>query len=222
MLLTITNPMHVAMKVVLSALPQDAATYPHRVTIVTPSFELGASSELWDEGSLVAAVPSMFIERESKVTKRIAVEGHRSSQGGGSWGALGDNGGGGAGSSSNSSSGIYQRGLNWCTIAVEVVPSKVLQVLEVPLFVSFSFKVPSAAEEKKKEEGKREKAKEGASKAESGSGVEDANEGADKTESSSGAEDAKIEDKEEKEEEEEEDTISIGFWAVLGVGKIAQ
>lgn len=139
------------MKVVLSTVPQ-GPRYPHKVTIVTPAVELGASSELWDEASLVAGVPSMFIQRESSVTQRVDVEGMRST----------------------ADEGVFQRGRSWATIAVETVPAEP-GVLEIPLFVSFSFRVP-------------------------------------------------VDSKDEKEPKESteanQETLSIGFWAVLGVCRV--
>ena len=116
--LTVSNPMHVPMKVVLSTIPSQ----PHSVTVLAPSFTLGAGAELWDEASLVAGVPSQFIFRETKVTQRIMMEGIRTN---------------------NPEEGIIQRGPNWCTIAVEVIPSTKQGVLEVPLFVSFSLPFPA-------------------------------------------------------------------------------
>lgn len=116
--LTVSNPMHVPMKVVLSTIP----TQPHSVTVLAPSFTLGERAELWDEASLVAGVPSQFIFRETKITQRIMMEGIRIK---------------------DPEEGIIEKGSSWCTIAVEVIPNTKQGVLEVPLFVSFSFTVPS-------------------------------------------------------------------------------
>lgn len=200
LLLTVTNPMQVSMKVVLSALPQDAATFPHKVTIVTPSVELGAASELWDEASLVGGVPSVFIKRESSVTKRVAVEGHRRGAGAGVGGAAG------AETGASGGGGIHQRGRNWCTVLVEVVPSPQCKVLEVPLFVSFSFNVPKEEEEEEAEPkppGQDEKA------SEDKEGIKGEVENKDKA------------SEETAEKPVKEETVSIGFWAVLGVANIA-
>lgn len=165
-LLTITNPMHVEVKVSLATVYRNSsdrynsnisgpnknrAGYPHKVTLITPTVTLGADEELWDEESLIKGVPSMFIKRESPLSKRIEVEGHRTFPSSSSSKPGGPN-------STASVTGVYQQGKNWSCVPIEVVPSDLASFLEIPLFVNFTFKIPNEEndEEKEKEKGKRE------------------------------------------------------------------
>ena len=232
--------MHVAMKVVLSAIPQDSKQYPHKVTIVTPSVDLGASSELWNEASLVSGVPAMFIKRESAVTKRVAVEGMRSSEfsigSGGSGSVTGGNNSGSSssgGSDGGASGGMYQRGRNWCTIAVEVVPSGSMEVLEIPLFVSFSFQVPDEDKEEGNVSKKRQdeddskagKPKELSAAALSSSSsssslksqTQSQSKSSSQSKSQSSSQPSSSSSSSSPSLASSEETISIGFWTVLGV-----
>ncbi|VVT46029.1 uncharacterized protein SAPINGB_P001011 [Magnusiomyces paraingens] len=104
--------------------------YPHRVTLVTPTVELGADTGECDEVTLLRGVPGALIARESEFSKRVEVE--RTSRA--------------AGVSGATLTGIYQTGSNWSTVGIEVVPSSQTRFLEIPLFISFTFQVPDDEE----------------------------------------------------------------------------
>lgn len=176
LLLTITNPMHVGVKVSLATLSRPSlvksekeslltvletgtenksmlsGNYPHKVTIITPTVDLGPDEELWDEASLIRGVPSMFIKRESTLSKRIEVEGGRRSAKNMGYGQTNT---GDTKNGKNLGAGVYQQDKNWSSIAIEVVPSSKSKLLEIPLFVNFSFEVPVKEGKKDTEKKKR-------------------------------------------------------------------
>lgn len=114
--LTVYNPMNTPIKVNLATLPTTHGEHPHKVTIVSPTVELGAASELWDEVSLVRGVPAAFMIRQTNTAKKVFMEGDRETGIGG---------------------GIYERGKNWVTVLMEVVPSAMVKKVQIPLFVSY-------------------------------------------------------------------------------------
>lgn len=215
LLLTITNPMHVAVKVSLATLSRPSITknsknsmvneslvddnntsistgkYPHKVTIITPTVYLGPDEELWDEASLIRGVPSMFIKRESAVSKRIEVEGSRISAK--TIPATSD------GTNNDDSkplgAGVYQQCSNWSCIAIEVVPSSKASFFEIPLFVNFSFEVPPE---------------------------DDENSGGKAAETDDTKQKGKNESKEKKSQSisDSPEIMTFGYWAVLGAGPI--
>jgi hypothetical protein len=114
--LTVSNIITTPIKVTLATLPLDSQNHPHKVTIISPTFDLGPAPELWDEVSLVRGVPSNSIVRETNTTKKVFMEGDRESGTG----------------------GIYERGKNWVTVLMEVVPSASVSQVNIPLFLSYS------------------------------------------------------------------------------------
>ncbi|KAA8898436.1 hypothetical protein TRICI_006565 [Trichomonascus ciferrii] len=114
--LTVSNIITTPIKVTLATLPLDSENHPHKVTIISPTFDLGPAPELWDEASLVRGVPSSSIVRETNTTKKVFMEGDRESGTG----------------------GIYERGKNWVTVLMEIVPSASVPEVDIPLFVSYS------------------------------------------------------------------------------------
>lgn len=143
--------------------------YPHKVTLVTPTVNLGAENEHYDEASLIRKVPNFLIKRESEISKRVEIEKTKrtaSSAGGG--GAL---------------TGVYQQGDNWSTVGIEIIPSAQGTFLEIPLFVSFSFEVPEDAEEE---------------------------------------ESAEKDDSLGPESKRERQVMTFGYWSVLGIAPIKQ
>lgn len=124
--LTITNPLQVPIKMNIS-------TPATTCTIMTPSFHLGAASESWDEMSLVSSTPSQFLFRTTKYTKLAEFEGRRKHA---------------------PEEGILQSGSNWSVLMLEIQPE--LQrgddMYEIPLFVSYEFKVPGGDSDNSDEE----------------------------------------------------------------------
>lgn len=206
-LLTISNPMQVNMRVSLSTIScntnstskksSDEYTkpqYPHKVTLITPNIELGADDGLWDETSLVKSVPSILIKRETQVSRKVEIDGARTFPSkAGIEIARGNYLGSKNLSPDDSTLGVYQQGKNWCTVALEVIPSLLESntadskssdpyppVLEIPLFVSFTFEVPNDEEEEK----------------------------ADK------------DNHKDKKVEKNPETLTFGYWTVIGVGPI--
>lgn len=207
-LLTVTNPMQVNMKISLSTISCNMSDsskrndgeeykkprYPHKVTLITPNIELGADDGLWDETSLVKGVPSILIKRETQVSRRVEIDGARTFPSKAGIEIARSNYLGSKNLSPDETTlGVYQQGKNWCTVALEVVPSLLKTptadsqgsgprppVLEIPLFVSFTFEVPNEEEE----------------------------ENADKD----GHKDKKVEIKPE--------TLTFGYWTVIGIGPI--
>lgn len=114
--LTVTNPLPVAIKVNLATLPMDEA-FPHKVTILSPAFDLGPSPQSIDELSLVRGVPSSFIARQSVITQKVFMEGDREAGTG----------------------GFYERGANWACILAEVVPSAKVDMVDIPVLVRYSY-----------------------------------------------------------------------------------
>lgn len=114
--LTVSNIITTPIKMTLATLPLDSENHPHKVTIISPTFDLGPAPELWDETSLVRGVPSSSIVRETNTTKKVFMEGDRESGTG----------------------GIYERGKNWVTVLMEIVPSASVPEVDIPLFISYS------------------------------------------------------------------------------------
>lgn len=218
LLLTITNPMHVGVKVSLATLSRPSlvksekeslltvletgtenksmlsGNYPHKITIITPTVDLGPDEELWDEASLIRGVPSMFIKRESTLSKRIEVEGGRRSAKNMGYGQTN------TGDTKNGKSlgaGVYQQDKNWSSIAIEVVPSSKSKLLEIPLFVNFSFEVPV----KEGKSGKKDTEKK-------------------KRRDLDPDQPDPLEEKDQSSLPKPSETVVFGYWAVLGVGPI--
>lgn len=216
LLLTITNPIHVNVKVSLATISRQSMSgneerlfgdssgatesslasgrYSHQVTIITPTVDLGPDEELWDEASLIRGVPSMFIKRESSLSKRIDVEGSRISA---KTAHLTSGGTASSGGPGSLGAGVYQQSKNWSCIAIEVLPSGDSSFLEIPLFVNFSFEVPADEEE---DENKKSANTKGKAEA-----VDSENQSEDK-------------DRESKHPE----IMTFGYWTVLGAGPIKQ
>ena len=118
-LLTVSNPLSVPMKVNLSTIAKNSSpNFPHGVTIISPpTFTLGPVAELWDEASLVQGVPSTLITRQTTVTRKVAMDGDRQI---------------GVG-------GYHESGKNWVTLILEIVPCSATNLVEIPIFVSFSY-----------------------------------------------------------------------------------
>jgi dynactin-4 len=117
LLLTITNPMTVSLKVNVAVVPGSVKNHPHSVTIANPNIELGPASELWDEMSLIRGVPRSRITRETNASRRHFVELQRH----------------------NGQGGLHDKGPNWATVAVEYTVSAKVPDAEMALFISFSY-----------------------------------------------------------------------------------
>ncbi|KAK9478246.1 dynactin subunit 4 [Lipomyces japonicus] len=115
--LTVFNPLYDGIKVTL-ATPQLTPKHSHRVTILTPAFEVGPNKEDdWDMAALVSLKTKL---RAAKVSAGI--------QG-----------------SNPAPNGIFDRGRNWTSVVFEMIPSDNLHAkakeIEIPLFVSVAYEM---------------------------------------------------------------------------------
>ena len=178
-LLTFKNPLFDAVKVNIATPAKTPGRFPSKVTILCPQFEVGANTDVWDEALREGGGKGG--EREKRRTKAEASEGQHQAEAGKVW----------------------ERGRNWVSVVVEVVPASLRiegpaflrseeqqkddgplredeDVVEIPVFVRVEWETDAAQDE-------------GAGLAGGGS-----------------------KEKEVKEKRE------LAYWCVLGVGRIAQ
>jgi len=179
-ILTFKNPLFDAVKVTLATPAITPGRFASRVTVLCPEFEIDANTDVWDE-----ALKDGSNKRDSKELRRpktAAEESAAAAAGGGLQLEVGK---------------IWERGRNWVSIVVEVVPASLRQpvdggrvgpirededVVEVPMFVRVEWETEA--------------------------GGDDEIPGAGKKEGEGG--------KEGKEKRE------LAYWVVLGVGRIKQ
>jgi len=177
-LLTFRNPLFDAVKVNIATPAKTPGRFSSKVTVLCPQFEVGANTDVWDEALREGG--GQGGDKEKRRTKAEASEGQHQAEAGKVW----------------------ERGRNWVSIVVEVVPaslrieglaflrSEELQkddgplrdgedVLEIPVFVRVEWETDVAQDE--------------------GVGLA-----------------AVSKDRELKEKRE------LAYWCVLGVGRIAQ
>lgn len=118
--LRLTNPLFDAVRVSIATAAVTPGKWPHRVTVLCPQFEVGESSDLWDEAL-----------GEKKDASR----------------GVGGGGGGVA-----EAGKVYERGRNWTSVVLEVVPAAVggkaelgmggedEDVLEIPIRVRLEWR----------------------------------------------------------------------------------
>lgn len=98
-LLTFKNPLFDTIKVTLATPTQTPGRFSSKITILCPQFEVGANTDMWDEALGSSKHSSLPNSHEKRRTKAEAEEGQ-----------------GEAGK-------IWERGRNWTSIVVEVVPA---------------------------------------------------------------------------------------------------
>ena len=120
--LTFKNPIFESVKVTLATPSTTPGRFASKVTVLCPQFEIDSNTDVWDDAL-----------RDSVAGGGAGGSGAGSGSGGGS-GAGGGSGGSGSGSGSHSRRGedggqqqiipgkIWERGRNWVSIIVEVVP----------------------------------------------------------------------------------------------------
>ncbi|KAH8909425.1 hypothetical protein BR93DRAFT_391962 [Coniochaeta sp. PMI_546] len=137
-LLTFTNPIFDPVKVTLATPATTPGRFASRVTVLCPQFEIDANTDVWDEALRAG-------EAKKRADERLV------SKGGGGQAEAGK---------------IWERGRNWVSIVVEVVPASLRlggvmggkkegereelkedeDVLEIPMFVRVEWEVEAAAE----------------------------------------------------------------------------
>lgn len=178
-LLTFSNPLFDSVRVNIATPAHTPGRFGSKVTILCPQFEVGANTDVWDE-ALGESGGKAGSEREKRRTKAEASEGQGQAEAG----------------------KIWERGRNWVSVVVEVVPASLRldgpeflkseeqrrdagplredeDVLEIPVFVRLEWEADVAGEE--------------------GGGLATGNK-----------------EKEVREKRE------LAYWCVLGVGRIAQ
>ena len=113
-LLTLHNPLYEPMLVTLATPTMTPGKIANRVIILCPQFEVGASTDVWDE-ALNASEPSSGASGTSILTMREKVKAGNSASATAVFAA--------------EAGKIWERGRNWTTVVVEVVPGSLpLQV----------------------------------------------------------------------------------------------
>ncbi|KAK7521168.1 dynactin-like protein Arp1 p62 subunit RO2 [Phyllosticta citriasiana] len=164
-LLTIRNPLFDSIHVTLATPAVTPGRIASKITILCPEFDVGANTDVWDE-ALNASNSSASGAGTGSASAPGTLRGGRS-------GASLDPYGGG--SHALEAGKIWDRGRNWTTVVVEIVPDRAEpaeleggldedeDVLEVPLFVRIEYETEVAVEEAREareREREREKARE--------------------------------------------------------------
>lgn len=130
-LLTFTNPIFESVKVTLATPATTPGRFASKVTVLCPQFEIDANTDVWDEAL-----------KSGGEAKKRADEG------------LGSR----SGQHQVEAGKIWERGRNWVSIVVEVVPASLRlegkdmelkedeDVLEIPMFVRIEWEVEATAE----------------------------------------------------------------------------
>jgi dynactin-4 len=98
-LLTFKNPLFDSVKVTLATPAKTPGRFPTKVTVLCPQFEVGANTDVWDE-ALRDNNTRSSLSGEKRRTKAEASEGQHQAEAGKVW----------------------ERGRNWVSVVVEVVP----------------------------------------------------------------------------------------------------
>jgi dynactin-4 len=108
-LLTFRNPLFDSVRVNIATPPKTPGRFSSKVTVLCPQFEVGANTDVWDEALREGG--SKNGEREKRRTKAEASEGQNQAEAG----------------------KIWERGRNWVSVVVEVVPTSLK--IEGPAFL---------------------------------------------------------------------------------------
>jgi dynactin-4 len=173
-LLTFKNPIFETVRVTLASPATTPGRFASKVTVLCPQFEIDANTDVWDEA----------LNKDGDKERR-----RRKGE---------DSGGGPAGGGQAEAGKIWERGRNWVSIVVEVVPASLRpptisfgknedtgplrddeDVLEIPMFVRVEWEVDAGGDEV-------------------------------------GSVPSKDKDKEAKEKRE------LAYWCVLGLGRVSQ
>ncbi|KAI9838018.1 MAG: hypothetical protein M1819_006172 [Sarea resinae] len=102
--LTLHNPLFDPVRITLATPAQTPSRFSSRVTILCPAFDVGANTDVWDEalsGAASGGVGAAGAGREKKRTKAEVGEGQQQAEAGKVW----------------------ERGRNWTSVVLEVVPA---------------------------------------------------------------------------------------------------
>jgi dynactin-4 len=150
--LTFRNPIFESIKVTLGAPAKTPGRFPSKVTVLCPEFEIDANTDVWDEA----------LKDNSNSTANGERGGERRSSRRGPAAAAEDSGGSNNNPQNQLEVGkIWERGRNWVSIVVEVVPAslklddnnnKVVlredeDVLEIPMFVRVEWESDAGGDE---------------------------------------------------------------------------
>lgn len=136
-LLTLRNPLFERVRITLAAptvFPVPTLTtktrpgkYTHRITLLCPSFDIGANTDAWDEALSRDTDVSSSSSRDKRASVALASGGSGGGDGGGAadGGGIGKGGGGGGGSGAKIAEAgkIWEKGRNWTTVVLEVSSS---------------------------------------------------------------------------------------------------
>lgn len=159
-LLTFKNPIFDSVKVSIATPAKTPGRFASKVTVLCPSFEVGANTDAWDEALRDTASSSSGSRGEKRRTKAETSEGQNQAEAG----------------------KIWEQGRNWTSVVVEVVPASLVldgpellkseelkkdrgvlrvdeDVLEIPVFVRVEWEVEGEKEEGGKTTGGGEKEK---------------------------------------------------------------
>jgi dynactin 4 len=146
-LLTFKNPLFDSVKVTVATPAKTPGRFPTKVTVLCPQFEVGANTDVWDE-ALRDNNKGSSLSGEKRRTKAEASEGQHQAEAGKVW----------------------ERGRNWVSVVVEVVPPSLLiegsewlkseemkrdsggvrdgeEVVEIPVFVRVEWEGEAGGEE---------------------------------------------------------------------------
>ncbi|KAL1843537.1 hypothetical protein VTJ49DRAFT_1130 [Mycothermus thermophilus] len=139
-LLTFKNPIFETIKVTLGAPATTPGRFASRVTVLCPEFEVDANTDVWDEALKNNA------ERDRELRRRRGE-------------SVSANSGGISSANQLEVGKIWERGRNWVSIVVEVVPASLAlapgnpplredeDVLEIPMFVRVEWEAEMAGDE---------------------------------------------------------------------------
>ena len=158
-LLHLSNPLFDSIRVTLATSSTTPGRIPSQVTIMCPQFEVGANTDVWDDA--LAGGQLTPIKRGGK-----SISGLGEREGGGARGGAG--GAGGEGTEGGFEAGkIWERGRNWTSVIIEVVPGFTRPILpgggnakeedeldedddllEIPIFVRIEYETDANAEDR--------------------------------------------------------------------------
>ncbi|KAI9843763.1 MAG: hypothetical protein M1837_006124 [Sclerophora amabilis] len=146
-LLTFTNPLFDPIRVTLATPSTTPGRFASKVTILCPQLDVGANTDVWDEAlsNSTAAGGGHGSSSSSRQTSSIAAT--RGKSGKTATGADSTGGGGGANAGQAEAGKVWERGRNWTSVVLEVVPASLKPNNGLGLFG-----LSKNAQEKKEEE----------------------------------------------------------------------